>query len=256
MTAPAEGAAPPRALRVVIADDEPVARRGLRAMLGAMPAVEVVGEAASGEEAVAVVLALRPDVLFLDVRMPALDGFAVLAALPRGAAPAVVFTTAFEQYALPAFDASAIDYLLKPFDAARLARALRRVRAFGSEAAGAAGITAPRDEDGRRLTARGRDVIIFLEPDEVDWIESWGNYVRLHARGRRYLMRETTGAVEARLDATLFLRISRSVIVNAARVRRLVPRRNGQTDVVLEGGATLRASRRHRAALQRFFGLR
>lgn len=237
-------------LRALIADDEPVARRGLRVLLAEQPGVTVVGEAATGEAALVAVRELRPDLLFLDVQMPALDGFGVLAGLPVAARPAVVFTTAFEQYALPAFEASALDYLLKPFDAARLERALRRVRAHLRGAAPPSG--GPVRE---RFVLRAREGVVFVAHDTVEWLESWGNYVRLHAAGRHYLLRETTAAVEATLDPALFVRISRSVIVNAACVRCIVPRANGQLEVGLASGARLRASRRHAAAVRRFLAL-
>lgn len=237
-------------LRALIADDEPVARRGLRVLLAEQPGVTVVGEAATGEAALVAVRELRPDLLFLDVQMPALDGFGVLARLPVAERPAVVFTTAYEHYALPAFEASALDYLLKPFDATRLERALRRVRAHlrGAAPSGSAPVR-------ERFVVRAREGVVFVAHDAVEWLESWGNYVRLHAGARRYLLRETTAAVEGTLDPALFVRISRSAIVNAACVRRIVPQANGQLEVVLASGARLRASRRHAAAVRRFLAL-
>jgi two-component system, LytTR family, response regulator len=251
-------------IRALIVDDEPIARRGLRAMLAASPQVDVVGEAANGVDALAAVRELAPQLVFLDIQLPDLDGFSVLSGMPPDQAPAIVFVTAYEQYALPAFEANAVDYLLKPFDAARLARSLRRVSLFLAGSEGPAP-NESRDHEQRavewagrerRFVVKGRSGILFLEPEDVDWIESWGNYVRLFAAGRAYLLRETTAAVESRLDASRFLRISRSVIVNVERVRSLSPKANGQVDVVLASGVTLHASRRFRARLQRFFGLR
>jgi two-component system, LytTR family, response regulator len=246
-------------IRALIVDDEPIARRGLRAMLAGCSEVDVVGEAASGAEGLAQFRRLAPRLVFLDIQMPDVDGFAVVRELPSDDMPAIVFVTAFEQYALPAFEANAVDYLLKPFDAARLARSVRRAVLFlqaapnESDPGRRAAEWAERE---RRFVVKGRTGIVFIEPEEVDWVESWGNYVRLFAAGRRYLLRETMAAVEARLDPTRFLRISRSIIVNVGRVRSLVPKPNGQVDVVLGVGTVLSASRRHRAKLQQFFGLR
>lgn len=254
---------PGRILRALIVDDEPVARSGLRAMLAHEPRVEIVGEAASGEAAIRLIHAARQDLVFLDVQLPDLDGFGVLS----GAGPipfAVIFVTAFEQYALPAFEANAVDYLLKPFNRQRLTRAVRRASAFlGVTTSVAGSVTDPASsapsrmmawrEAGRRFVVPDGNHLHFLEPERVDWIESWGNYVRLFAHGRPHLLRETVRGVEARLDPSQFLRISRSVIVNVERVRSLRPRSNGQVEVVLTSGAVLRCSRRYRARLRLFF---
>jgi two-component system LytT family response regulator len=244
-------------LRVLVADDEPLARAGLREMLAANPAVVVVGEASDGRDALRLAGALRPDVVFLDIQMPEADGLEIAATFSGRTTPAVVFVTAYEEYALSAFEIDAVDYLLKPFDDVRLARSLRRVRQFLGAVPDASGLASTREAEWRarhhRFVVKDRGTIVFVEPDDIDWVESWGNYVRLRVGGRALLLRDSMASVSARLDPSSFLRISRGVIVNAARVRRLAPKPNGQVDLLLDNSLVLTASRRHREALLGFF---
>lgn len=248
-------------MRVFIADDEPTARTGLRAMLLAFSDVVVVGEAGNGALAVDGVRSLRPDLLLVDIEMPGLDGFATLRALTDTPLPAIVFVTAFEQYALAAFEANAVDYLLKPFNEARLARSLERTRRFlGSRTQG--GDAVPVDYPAtanawrwrtHRLVVRDRGSLVFVEPDTVDWIQSWGNYVRLYVGGRTLLLRETLCTLAARLDPSQFVRISRTVVVNGDRVRAIAAQPNGQVQLMLKNAQTLIGSRRHRDGVLEFF---
>ena len=252
-------------VRVLIVDDEPLAREGLRAELLAYADVEVVGECANGREAVSFIRSRSPDLVFLDVQMPALDGFGVVEAVGAGRMPVVIFVTAYDEYALRAFEAHALDYLLKPVDADRLGAAVARAReqvslknadALGRQLADLLReLKAGREAAERRATYPGRipvragERIIFVEADEVDWVESQDNYVRLHRGGEAHLLREALSSLEDRLDPSKFLRIRRSALVNVARVRELRPLLNGEYLVVLKDGTRLRSSRRYRKNL-------
>lgn len=235
-------------LRVVIADDEPLARERLRQLLRPELGVEVVAECATGRETLAAVARDAPDLVFLDVTMPDLDGLGVTRALP-GPVPAVVFVTAHARFALQAFEASAVDFLLKPLDAARLASALGRVRERLARPAvsltrrlpaaprpATAGIAARHD---------GRRVIVRLA--EVTWIEADGNYCIIHHSSGRLRRKEPLHRLARRLSPARFLRVSRSTLVNVDHVRELRPKSHGDAVVVLEGGATLLVSRTRRA---------
>jgi two-component system, LytTR family, response regulator len=245
-------------IRVLIVDDEPPARSKLRRFLAGEPEVEVVGEAESGADAVAAIEALRPDLVFLDVQMPGLDGFGVLAELAGEALPGVVFVTAFDEYALRAFEVNAVDYVLKPFDAERfrsaLARAKERLRQAGAaeldrRLRAVLAQVRPPPEYLERLLVRSGERAFFLELSEVSWIAAEQNYVRLHAAGTSHLVRGTLAALEERLDPRRFLRIHRSTIVNAAHVRELRPWSHGDYRVVLRDGTELTLSRRYRDRL-------
>jgi len=249
----------PPPLRVVVADDEPPARRRVRALLEREPGVEVVGEARDGGEAVAVVDELRPDLLFLDVQMPVATGFEVLAAIP-GRPPATIFVTAYDQYALRAFEVHALDYLLKPFDAERfrLTLARARERLGHAPAVGDPRLLAllaelqPRRAFVERFAVRGSDGRIrFVCADEIDWVEAEANYARLHAGGRSHLLRETMTALEEKLDPARFLRIHRSTIVRLDRIQELEPLFQGEYLVRLRDGTRLTSGRTYRARLQR-----
>ena len=251
------------ALRVVLVDDEPLVRRGIRAFLAEERDVEVVGEARNGAEAVSAIEALSPDLVFLDVQMPGLDGFGVVAEVGLDRMPAVVFVTAFDEYALRAFDVHAVDYLLKPFDEPRfrtaLARARQRVgaRAGDRSSPDLAALLAelrPRAEYAERLLVKGNERVVVVSVDDVDYVEAADNYVRLQTRGGRHLMRETIKGLEARLDPRRFARIHRSTIVNLGRVRELQPLFNGEMAVVLKDGTTLTMSRGYRDAFVERFG--
>jgi two-component system LytT family response regulator len=270
-------------IRALIVDDEPIARAGLRTLLGAEADMAVVGECRDGAEAVARIRADRPDLVFLDVQMPELNGFEVLRALAPNELPVVVFVTAYDAYALDAFEASAVDYLLKPFDRDRFGRALSRARRFlagdqlavfrsrvasvlqavsrdvespgrdpsprGSLTDGRdAGAGRTRNGDGR-LMIRSRGRIAFVATSDIEWIETSRNYVRVRARGVWYTVREPLTTFASRLDTLQFVRVSRSCIVNLDRVREFRRQANGQYVVLLDDGQRLVASRRYGAKL-------
>jgi two-component system, LytTR family, response regulator len=236
-------------LTAVVADDEPLGRRGITARLARSDRVRVVAECGDGRAAVDAVRRFAPDLLFLDIRMPDLDGFEVVDALPKARRPHVVFVTAHDRHAVEAFRVRALDYLVKPIDDERFAEALARaVEAAERDAAPAPPAAAP-----RVFPVRARGRVSLVRHDEVDWIEAQGDYACLHAGGRDYLVRETMRSLERRLDGS-FVRIHRSAIVNAGRVRELRSRENGDFRVVLAGGAELRLSRTRREAVARLTG--
>jgi two-component system LytT family response regulator len=251
-------------LRVLVVDDEPLARRGILARLRRAPDVEVVGECASGREAVEAIRAHAPDVVFLDVQMPGTDGFGVVEAVGPERVPEVVFVTAYDQHALRAFDARALDYLLKPIDDERFARALERARQrveerrhgeLGRRVAGALGTdAAPPVRPAERFLVPRAGRVQVVHADEVDWIGAAGDYVTLHAGGATHLLRETMAGMEARLDPARFVRIHRSTIVNVERIRELLPHFNREYVVVLRDGTRLKLSRSYRGRLDPFFG--
>ncbi len=239
-------------LRVLIVDDEALARDRLRGMLEAEAGVEVVGECANGTEALTAIRFASPDAVFLDIQMPGPDGLQVAALLPATGRPAIVFTTAHAQFALGAFDAAAVDYLLKPFDRDRLGQALARVRALGrgrTPEAGAAG-EAPARSD--RLAFRTDGRIVFLRAEEIRWAEADDNYVTLHLASGRLLLRETLSMIEARLGVDAFIRINRSAVVNVDQIKELQPALHGDYTVLLRDGTRLPLSRSLRGKLDRF----
>ena len=241
-------------LRVLIVDDEPLARRRVRGLLAGARDVEVVGECAGGRAAVAAIREAAPDVVFLDVQMPELDGFGVLAEVGAARAPAVVFVTAHDEHALRAFEVHALDYLLKPFRRERFEEALRRARAAAARGAPDARLAALLEDRERarrraeRLLVRDGGRVTFVRVASIDWLEAAGNYVKLHAGGAEHLVRETLTALEARLDPERFARIHRSLIVNLDRVAEVLPGRNDGV-VVLAGGTRLPLSRSYRDRL-------
>ncbi|AHG88900.1 LytTr DNA-binding region [Gemmatirosa kalamazoonensis] len=223
-------------IRTVIADDEPLARRGVRQLLAPHRDVTVVAEARNGEEALRVLRACRPDLVFLDVQMPELDGFGVLRELGPGFVPAVVFLTAYDTFAVRAFDARALDYLVKPVEEARFLDAMERAR---ERLRGAAPTP-------RRLLVPVAGGELLLDLDEIDWIEADDYYAAVHARGRRHLLRESLASLAERLDASRFVRAHRSAIVNIDRVRELRAESSGETVLVLRDGTRVPVSRRRR----------
>ena len=257
-------------IRTFIVDDEPLAREGIRLLLRGDPEIEVVGEAGAGREAVAQIQHLRPDLVFLDVQMPEMTGFQVLGALAPALVPAVIFVTAYDRYALQAFEVHALDYLLKPFDDDRFGDALRRAKMHlqlsraldlraqlmslladvepRPAAAVAVEAAAPIDRVAERIAIRDGSRVVFLRTDEIDWIEAADYYVQIHAGGKSYLHRETMQSLERRLDGEQFVRIHRSAIINRKRIRELSSSRR-ETVVVLEGGATLKVARSQRDKL-------
>lgn len=237
-------------LRVLIADDEPLARRGLRGWLVGIADVEIVGEARHGAEAVALSRSLRPDLLFLDVQMPGLDGLAVLSELGPDLPPAVVFVTAYDQYALHAFDHHAVDYLLKPVDEERFRLALARARERLGARRPDAGLRALLEELRpiaatwlERIPTRSGSKVTLVPVDEVEWFEAADNYVRLYAGGRRHVVRETMKVLAGRLDPKRFVRVHRSAIVALGRIRELEALASGDYRITLASGATVPLSR-------------
>jgi two-component system, LytTR family, response regulator len=238
-------------LRVLIVDDEPLARRRLKGLLKDEPEVEIAGECDDGASAVAAAERLAPDIMFLDVQMPGMDGFDVIEALGARRCPAVVFVTAYDEYALKAFNVHAVDYLLKPFDRKRLRQALSRARALmlnetdlGRRVAAAiADIRDGRPEQRFAVKSRGR--VYFVRADEIDWIEASGHYLTLHAGRDAHLIRDTITNIESRLDPHRFARVHRSMIVNVDRIKELLPSFHGEYTIVLRDGTRLQSSRGH-----------
>jgi two-component system LytT family response regulator len=240
-------------IRTVIAEDEPLTRARIARLLTAETDVQVVASCADGPSALAAIRAHQPQLLFLDVAMPGADGFEVLGALEWPPAPVLVFVTAFSDFAVRAFDVEAADYVLKPFDAARLGRAVARARRALERRDGrppSPGATAP-----ERLPVRIGDRVLLLDVADIDYVTAEGNYVEVHAAGKAYLVRETLTALEARLGGEDFRRIHRSIIVRLSRVQELATLFRGEYQVTLRDGTRLVAARRHRAALRAALGL-
>jgi len=258
-------------IRAIIVDDEPLARRGLELRLREATDVEVVGQCANGREALAAIAELQPDLMFLDIQMPGLSGFDVLRQVPQESMPMIVFVTAFDRYAIDAFEAHALDYLLKPVDEGRLARALERVRAQwqqrqavaqreqlmglladltgkGEIEAGAlaAGEAAPARRYATLLPIRVGRETLRLDVAAIDWIDAAGDYMCIHAAGQTHVLRATMKDLEEVLDPQIFQRVHRSTIVNLARVRSLRPHLNGECFLKLESGQEVKLSRSFR----------
>jgi two-component system LytT family response regulator len=249
-------------IRVLIVDDEPPARERIRALLADESDIAIAGECESGLAAVESIKNLDPDLVFLDVQMPGLDGFGVVDAL-GDSLPVLVFVTAYDAYAVRAFEVHALDYLLKPFDRERFRATLDRARTALSERSPGnqlAGEAAPIGEADagkaplRRLLAKRDGRLIVLKAAEIDWIESSANYASLHVGKETYLVRETMQSLEGRLDPAQFLRIHRSTIVNLDRVQEIEPYFHGDYIVRLADGQRLTLSRTYRDRLQKHFG--
>ncbi|HEX6052976.1 MAG TPA: response regulator [Gemmatimonadaceae bacterium] len=274
-----------RVIRTILVDDEPLAREGLRVRLGREEDIEIVAEADDGQSAVDAILTLRPDLVFLDVQMPGFDGFEVVSRIAATHLPRIVFVTAYDRYALRAFEVHALDYLLKPIAHRRFQEALRRARAELTrrerDAAASVGANGARDDDSlaavadrlRRLlderergsgspvvatdgpryavrfTVRDGERYVLVRVADVDWAEASANYVRLHVGPRTYQMRTTMSELERQLDPVQFTRIHRSAIVNLDRVREIRPEWHGEYEVALTTGTTLRLSRGYRDRL-------
>jgi two-component system LytT family response regulator len=255
--------------RVLIVDDEPTARRGIRLLLDQCDGTTIVGEAASGDEAIKDIVELKPDLVFLDVQMPGPNGFEVIQRVGPAGAPAVIFVTAYDEYALRAFEVNAVDYLLKPYEDERFFAAvgraqaalrqrrnergderLARLLAFVEKHGPADAVDENAEALADRILVKSSGEIIFLKPDEIDWIEAEGDYMVFHVGGKTHLMRETMARLEARLDGKRFVRIHRSTIVNIDRVRKLSPAFLGEYAVVLQDGTKLRLSRGYQERLQ------
>ena len=250
-------------IRAILADDEPLARARLRRLLLEEPDIRVVAECESGLETLEAMAREPTDVVFLDIQMPAMDGFEVVAALAAASRPAIVFVTAYDRYAVQAFEVHALDYLLKPFSRARLREAVARVREriAGRDVAALDAHVATLLEEMRvprvprdRLVVRHDGRILFVPVSDVDWVEASANYVRVHARGESYALRETMRGMEARLPGDRFLRIHRSTIVNLDRVRELQPWFRGEHLAILHDGTKLAVSRSYAARIIALLG--
>ena len=245
-------------MRAIIADDEPLSREKLRMLLDHEPEVQIVAECSGLDDTLHAVRTHRPDVLLLDIEMEGGTGFEVLRDLPASERPIVIFTTAYDSYALQAFEEHALDYLLKPFDQERLHRALERARNEMSKSAkGAANenlaslLNAARRPPENRLIIKSGGRVVFIQIDEIDWIEAAANYVRLHVAGKNaYLFRESIGRMADKLDPSQFIRIHRSFIVNVSKIKELQPCNNGEFMVSLRNGKELPCSRFYRHALE------
>jgi two-component system, LytTR family, response regulator len=249
-------------IKTLIVDDEAPGRVVLRNYIAKHADLELVGEAEDGAAAVRMIEDLRPRLVFLDVQMPDLDGFGVIQAVGPEHMPATIFVTAYDQYALRAFDANAVGYLLKPFDMVRFERALRHAReAVIAREHGTAGAqllalvnsvraAQPRPE---RFVVRSGGRVTFLALDEIDWIEASANYVRIHAGTEVHQIRESITHIAERLDPSCFVRVHRSVIVNFKKVRELQACNSGEYIVVLKNGKELPCSRTYRTVLEALF---
>jgi len=244
--------------KVLIVDDEPAARRGVRHLLSGESDFVISGECCDGLEAVTAIRELKPDLVFLDVQMPEMDGFGVIRAVGIEQFPALIFVTAFDEFTLQAFDVHALDYLLKPINPERFQRAITRVRL--QLRAGAQDqihqqlliLFRQFHQPGwlERLAIKLADRIIFVEVEDIDWIESADNYVRIHSQGRSYLLHETLAAMEKKLDPNSFKRIHRSRMVNLKKIKELHPLFHGEYVIVLKNGAKLTSGRSYRDSLQ------
>jgi len=255
-----------RPIRTLIVDDEPAARDGIRHLLAADPEIVLAGECSNGREAAAAIRDTAPDLVFLDVQMPGLDGFGVLREVGVDRAPAVVFVTAFDQYALRAFDVNALDYLLKPFTDDRFRQSLERAKQLVRQ--GRLGdlsrkLAALLDHDEPaparpryldRLVVKSGGKVTLLPVGEIEWIDAEGDYVRIHVGKTWHLLRETMKNLEDQLDSARFVRIHRSTIVNLEKVKELQPFFRGEYVVVLHNGTTLKLSRGYRDNLETRLG--
>ncbi len=250
-------------VRAAIVDDEPLARQRIRNLLLEAPDVEVIAECANGKDAIESLEASPPDLLFLDIQMPEIDGFDVLQAIGVGHVPAVIFVTAYDQFALRAFEAHALDYLLKPFDDERFGAALQRARERIRQQQGGdldrrlqALLENVRGDHGylRRLVVPSGHRNVFVRTEHIDWIEAERNYIRLHVGGRGYLLRENLSHIVSALDPATFCRIHRSIIVNIDRIQAVEALFRGEYQVVLHDGTKLTSGRSYRRNLHAVMG--
>jgi two-component system LytT family response regulator len=263
----ADIAASPVSIRTLIVDDEPLARRGLELRLQRHADIEIVGEAGNGREAFHQISSLKPDLMFLDVQMPGVDGFELLRALPASMLPMTVFVTAYDQYALAAFAASALDYLLKPVEDLRLDQAVERARSqFATRAAHdhceqllkllaklsnkpdlhLDDVLTQQPHGNSKLAIRDGSRIVRLDVDAIQWIDAAGDYMCVHTGEGTHVLRGTMHDLEQRLDARRFQRVHRSTIVNLARVKEMRPHQNGEYFLVLDSGHELKLSRSYK----------
>ena len=250
-------------IRTLIVDDEPLARDRLQKLLDAEPEVTVLGQCTNGKEAVKTIRDQSPDLVFLDVQMPELDGFGVLAELQGGPVPVIIFVTAHDKFALKAFEVHAVDFLLKPFDRERFQTALKRAKErIGQKRPGEldqrlAALLAemkPEPASMERMAIKTSGKVIFIKTSDIDWVEAADNYVNLHVGNESHLHRETLTALAERLPGKKFMRISRSTIVNVDRIKELQPLFHGEYAVILRNGTTLTLSRSYRDVLDQLIG--
>ena len=250
-------------IRTIIVEDEPLARERMLNLLETDDDIEVCAECGDGRSAVEKITELEPDLVFLDIQMPELDGFGVLAELSMPKLPAVVFVTAYDQFALKAFEVHAVDYLLKPFDRERFRAALHRAKtriASTQSAPAEAGLRAliadlrPDTKAVQKLAIKSSGRVTFVKVEDIDWVEAADNYVSVHAGTAAHLLRETMTSLSSRLPAEKFVRINRSCIVNLERVKELQPMFHGEYTVILNDGTKLTLSRNYRSSLSRLMG--
>ena len=265
-------------LQILIVDDEALARRGLKHRLGNIANVHIVGEARNGREALKLIEELQPDLVFLDIQMPGMGGFEVVAALQDGDMPAIVFVTAFDEYAIRAFEANALDYLLKPIEDSRLLEAIERVRDIldqkkavkhkksllkllgditgetvsSMKELSEKGVENLRKTEVSKLGIKDGGRVTWVPQDEIEWIDAAGDYMCVHAGGETHIMRKTMKELEAELDPTLLQRIHRSTIVNVKKVRAMQSHINGEYFLTLENGHTIKLSRTYKDKLKLF----
>jgi two-component system LytT family response regulator len=257
-------------IRALIVDDEDLARRGLRSLLRRADDVQIVGECRNGREALEAITHSEPDLVFLDIQMPGKTGFDVIADIDEGKCPFVIFVTAFDKFALRAFDVHALDYLLKPVNEERFFAAMSRARAALSNTRdnllirrflqAAADFRQPRIGNAApsaidRLPVKVNGKVVIVRIADIDWIEADHDYVLLHVGDKSWILRETIASVEMRLALSGFVRIHRSALVNVDRVRELRPRSKGEFDVVLRDGKQLKMTRNYRSAVERLVGM-
>jgi two-component system LytT family response regulator len=252
-----------RKIRVIIVDDEPIAREGLRNQLLNEPEVEIAAECGNGPDAVHAIEELAPDLVFLDIQMPGMNGLDVVSLLDASTLPAVIFVTAYDKYALQAFEVNAVDYLLKPFDRERFQKAFQRARVqlerkdaqeINHRLQSLLETIRPQPKYLERMVVKSAGRIFFLAVAEIDWIESADNYVGLHSGHESHLIRETLTNLEKKLDPADFVRIRHSTIVNIKHIKELRPLFKGEFEIVLQNGTKLSSSRRYRSRLDVLLG--
>ncbi len=248
----------PTKIRALIVDDEPLARRRIKSLLAHDQSVDVIGECSDGHKAVTSISELSPDLVFLDVQMPAMDGFEVIKTIGAEQMPTVIFVTAYDQYALKAFEVNALDYLLKPFDRTRFHKTLERAKtmikglqngAVNNQLLSLLGDLRREQKIPERFIIKSGGRVVFLKVDEIDWMSAVGNYVRLQVGRDSHLMRDTMTGMESKLDPVSFMRIHRSTIVNLDRVKEVQPWAKGEYVVIMRDGTRLIMSRRYRERL-------
>jgi two-component system, LytTR family, response regulator len=249
-------------IQTLIVDDEPLSRERIKRMLDDVPDVEIIGECVGGIEAVGLIESKRPELVFLDVQMPEMNGFEVLRLIDPAQMPVIIFVTAYDRYAIKAFEFHALDYLLKPFDEERLRAALDRARAelkksrlgnFDERVGSLLGSLKSENKYVERFVLKSIGRIYFIRTSEIDWVEAAGNYVSLHVGKESHLLRETMNNVENKLDPDRFLRIHRSTIVNIDFIKELSPLFNGDYTVILHDDTPLTLSRKYHDRLLQLF---